>query len=210
MPEISIEEAVAQILEAVTADQVFPDPAYLSYYQLLKERIIYLDPIVDIDGLLIQKQLLMWNAEDKDVPPAERKPIKLIIMSYGGNIDCMWMLIDAIQMSVTPVYTYNIGVAHSAAGMIFMAGEKRYMTQNARLMIHEGSAEFKGDAGKILDASNDYKKILKRSSDYIIERTNIPKSTLSRKRSNDWELGAEECLKYNVCNYIITSFADVF
>lgn len=211
MPEqVTIAEAVERILAIVSEDNSFPDPGYVAYYQLLKDRIIYLEDGVGDNTVLLQKQITMWNAEDQGVPREERKPIRLVIMSYGGNLDFMWMLVDAILTSETPVYTYNIGVAHSAAALIFMSGEKRFMTPNARVLIHEGSAGFEGDAGKVLDASESYKKALKRMKDYILERTEVPKSTLNKKRSNDWELSAEECEKYKVCTAVTTDMKDLF
>lgn len=210
MPEqISITEALSEILAAVSGDPHFPDPDFLAYHQLLKERVIYIETPVDECMLRIHKQILMWNAEDAGIPAEDRKPIRLVIMSYGGLGDYMWMVIDAIKSSVTPVYTYNIGVAHSSAALIFMAGKKRFMTPNATMIIHEGSAGFEGDAGKVLDASESYKKTLKKMKDYIVEQTEIPKATLSRKKANDWELTAEDCLKFKVCDKVIDSIDEL-
>lgn len=210
MPEeLSITEALSQILAAVSGDQYLPDPDYLTYYQLLKNRIVYLDTYVDVSLLLLHKQILLWNTEDEGVALEDRKPIRIVIMSYGGNLDYMWMMIDTVRMSITPVYTYNIGTAHSAASLIFMAGSKRFMTPNARLMIHEGSAGFEGDAQKMIDMSEAYKKVLKRMKDFILERTEVPKTTLNKKRSNDWELNAEECLNYKICTHIVDSISDI-
>ena len=210
MPEeISITEALSQILSAVSGDSYFPDPDYLAYHQLLRDRVIYIEMPIDEPMLRIHKQILMWNAEDKGVPVEQRKPIRIIIMSYGGSADYMWMIVDAIRASKTPIYTYNIGAAHSSAGLIFMAGHKRFMTPNATMIIHEGSAGFEGDAGKVLDASESYKKVLKKMKDYILERTEIPKATLNRKKANDWELNADDCLKFKVCDGIIESVDDI-
>ena len=211
MPEqITITEALSEILAAVSGDNSFPDPDYLAYHQLLKDRIIYLETPVDEPMLRIHKQILMWNEEDKGVPVDHRKPIRIVIMSYGGAADYMWMIIDAIRSSKTPVFTYNIGVAHSSAGLIFMAGHKRFMTPSATMIIHEGSAGFEGDAGKVLDASESYKKVLKKMKDYILERTEIPKATLNRKKASDWELNAEECMKFKVCDAIVESIDTIF
>lgn len=210
MPEeISITEALSQILSAVSGDSYFPDPDYLAYHQLLRDRVIYIEMPIDEPMLRIHKQILMWNAEDKGIPPEARKPIRIVIMSYGGSADYMWMIVDAIRGSKTPVYTYNIGAAHSSAGLIFMAGHQRFMTPNATMIIHEGSAGFEGDAGKVLDASESYKKVLKKMKDYILERTEIPKATLNRKKANDWELNADDCLKFKVCDKIIKSIDDI-
>ena len=210
MPEqISLTDALSEILASLSADPNFPDPDYLAYHQLLKDRIIYLETEVNESMLRLHKQIMLWNAEDAGKPVEERKPIRIVIMSYGGIGDFMWMLVDAIQMSKTPVYTYNIGVAHSSAGLIFMAGQKRFMTPNATMIIHEGSAGFEGDAGKVLDASESYKKVLKKMKDYILAKTDIPKATLSRKKANDWELNAEDCLKFKVCDEIIDSIDSI-
>lgn len=210
MPEqISLTDALSEILASLSADPNFPDPDYLAYHQLLKDRIIYLETEVNESMLRLHKQIMLWNAEDAGKPVEERKPIRIVIMSYGGIGDFMWMLVDAIQMSKTPVYTYNIGVAHSSAGLIFMAGQKRFMTPNATMIIHEGSAGFEGDAGKVLDASESYKKVLKKMKDYILAKTDIPKATLNRKKANDWELNAEDCLKFKVCDEIIDSIDSI-
>lgn len=210
MPEVlSITEALSEILAAVSEDHSFPDPDYLAYHQLLKDRIVYLETDVGEPMLRLHKQILLWNKEDAGIPKEQRKPIRIVIMSYGGSSDFMWMIVDAIKASKTPVYTYNIGSAHSSAGLIFMSGEKRFMTKNATLVIHEGSAEFDGDAVKVMDASESYKKMLKQMKDYIVEQTEIPKATLARKKSNDWELNAEECLKYKVCDKIIDSLDEI-
>ena len=97
--------------------------------------------------MAIVRMILRWNMEDAGTPPESRKPIWLYIESIGGNAIYMWTLIDAIFASVTPVYTVNMGLAASAAGLIFMAGSKRFMMPRAKVMIHEGSASFEGDAG---------------------------------------------------------------
>ena len=92
-----------------------PDPAEVTYYVLEKERKLYLDYDVDDNSLNIQKMILRWNMEDRGKPVEERKPIWLYILSPGGAIAHMWAICDAINLSKTPVYTVNVGVAASAA-----------------------------------------------------------------------------------------------
>jgi len=90
----------------------------------------------------------------------------------------MWALIDAIETSATPVYTYNLSVCGSAAALIFMAGHRRFMSKRAKVIVHEGSASLAGDAVKVMDASDSYRRELKRMKEYILERTNISKAQL--------------------------------
>lgn len=193
----------------VIPDQVLPEPDIISYYVLEKERIIYLDFDIAADTLAIHRMILRWNLEDKGKPVAERKPIRILIMSYGGNVDNMWLLIDVINASKTPIHTINCGVAASAAASIFIAGHTRSMMPNAKVVIHEGSAQFAGDAVKVMDASESYKKELKRMKDFILDNTEIGKTALYKKRNNDWELDAQFCLENKVCDSIIYSLEEV-
>ena len=80
---------------------------------------------------------LMWDIlyliredkeQDKKILCYNREPIKLYINSYGGSIDDMWGLIDIILASKTPIYTYCLGYAQSAAFNIFLAGHKKILS----------------------------------------------------------------------------------
>ena len=188
---------------------VLPDPDLISYYKLEKERKLYLDSDVDENMLAIHRMILRWNMEDHGKPVEERKPIWIYIMSYGGDLDYMCMLLNAIETSVTPVYTVNIGVAHSAASLLFISGKKRFMGKYSKLLIHEGSAAVSGDAIKVQDQADNYKKVLKWMKTYILEHTKIPRNQLMKRRANDWELDSEFCLKNGVCDYLIESLEDI-
>lgn len=153
---------------------VLPAPDDISYYVLEQDRKIYLDYDVDKNIMSLQRMILRWNIEDKDVPVGERTPIHIYIMSYGGDMDYMWSIVDTIETSKTPIYTVNVGTAASAASVIFMAGHKRFMLPRSRVIIHEGSAQMSGDSTKVLDASESYKKAIKRMKQYIMSRTQIP------------------------------------
>ena len=203
-----IQSIVEKTIEAIPA-QTLPNPDEVSYYVLERERRIHLDFDVDPNVMAVYRMILRWNMEDHGVEPKDRKPIWLYIMSYGGNMDYMWTLVDAIRMSRTPVYTVNVGVAASAASLIFLAGHRRYMFPNGKVVIHEGSAQLSGDAVKVMDASDSYKKELKRMKDFILDVTRIPRAQLNKKRNNDWELDAAFCLENGVCDRVIESLDEV-
>ncbi len=81
------------------------------------------------------------NYEDDEKEEKEknfkRDPIRIYFNSFGGSVYDMWLLVDTILASKTPVYTYCTGYAMSAAFMIFIAGHKRYMSLHATLMYHQ-------------------------------------------------------------------------
>lgn len=203
---------VNQLVEELTCEQgnyKLPDPNMLSFYYFADRRKIWID--LEIDGSIVEfeRMILRWNLEDRDVPQEERKPIWVYLMNYGGDADMMWSMVDIIHLSKTPVYTVNLGNCSSAAAIIFIAGHKRFMLPGAKVMIHEGSAGFEGDATKVLDNAAAYKAMLARMNKYILDKTEIPARLLNRKRSNDWEIGADDCLKYKICDIIPASLDEI-
>ena len=186
-----------------------PDSDEVSRWDLESQRKIWLDDDIGYNMMEIQRLIIRWNKEDKLRSLQDRVPIRIYIMSYGGDLDFMWSLIDTITLSKTPIYTINVGVAASAAALIFLAGHQRFMMPTSRMIVHEGSAQLAGDAIKVMDQSESYKKQLKQMKDYILERTEIPRAQLMKKRSNDWELDAEFCLENKACDVIVNSLDEI-
>lgn len=197
------------ILSDNVGNYQLPDPELVSYYTLEKERKIWLDGEVDINMLEYERLILRWNIEDSGKPANERKPIWLYLMNYGGDADMMWSFIDTIESSVTPVYTVNMGVCASAAGIIFLSGHKRFMLPRGRVVIHEGSASLSGDSTKVFDAADSYKSSLKAMKEHILKKTNIPAKLLNKKRNNDWELDSAFCLEHGVCDIIVKTMDEI-
>lgn len=210
----SLKDQIWQIcddLEAELAlpDRVLPDPGLLNYYLFNQARKVLIEEEVDAYETVIPQRIILWNIEDAGKPIAERKPITIYIMSPGGSLDSMWAIIDAIMTSTTPVRTVNLGMADSAAALVFLSGAERLMMPNAKVMLHEGSARMSGDANKVLDSAENYAKDIKRMSDYVLERTEIPKNVMSRHRKDDWYIDSETCLKYRICTAIVESVDDI-
>lgn len=198
-----------ELMELELPDERLPNPDLISYYVLEKERKVYLDISVGPDNLMLQRLILRWNMEDRGVEVKDRKPITLYVMSYGGDLDYMWTIVDTIKLSKTPVITVNMGVAASAASLIFIAGHYRKMLPNSKVIIHEGSAQMAGDAVKVMDATDSYRKELKRMKDFILANTRIPPATLNRRKNNDWTIDATYCLDNGVCDEVVTSLDDI-
>jgi ATP-dependent Clp protease, protease subunit len=203
----NIPEATKMVVRQM--DLGLPIPDLVSYYVLENDRKLYLDNEVDGNALNIQRMILRWNMEDVGLPTEERKPIHLYIFSPGGEVDTMWSLIDTMEASETPIYTVNMGVAASAAGLIFMAGSKRYMLSRSRVVIHEGSARMAGDAVKVMDAGESYKKMLRQMKEYILKRTRISAAVLNKQKCHDWELDAKYCLEHGVCDAVVQRLSEI-
>ena len=213
-----MEELLSTIIPPVAAavietlgGQSLPDPDSVSYYALETERKIYLDEDICERTMEVQRMLMRWNMEDAKTNKTKEtaKPIWIYIMSYGGDLDFMWSLIDTIEASIAPVYTVNLGIAGSAASLIFVSGAKRFMMKNAKVVVHEGSAELKGDAIKVQDAADSYKVELKRMKDFILNHTNIPRAQLMKKRANDWTLDSAYCIEHGVCDKVVEDMREI-
>ena len=111
-------------------------------YTNIEKRLYFLSDDVDNSSIgqltwSILYQIAEDNEKDKKEKDYKREPIKLYINSYGGAVYDMWGLIDVIQNSKTPVYTYCTGYAMSAAFKIFLAGHKRYCYKHSTFMYHQ-------------------------------------------------------------------------
>lgn len=99
----------------------------------------------------IVKFILDCNREDKELPVAERKPIKIYINSPGGDLNEGFPLISAIELSKTPVYTINIGQWSSMSFYIGITGHKRFSLPYMTFLLHDGSSGAFGSANKVQD-----------------------------------------------------------
>lgn len=101
----------------------------------------------------IVKFIMECNKKDCDIPIDERKPIRLYINSPGGDVYEGFALVDAIKLSKTPVYTYNIGCCCSMAFYIVISGHKghRFSLPSATFLMHDGSSGAWGSTSKVQD-----------------------------------------------------------
>lgn len=87
-----------------------PDPTLLQFYKNYDDRIIWIDDEITTMTLEYAKMIMQWNSEDKknNIPAEERKPIKVIFFSPGGDLEVNNCLVDTIQLSQTKVIGINV------------------------------------------------------------------------------------------------------
>lgn len=186
-----------------------PSPELLTYYQNLEDRIIWIDYGVDESVLEVSKLIMNFNKLDKDIPVEERKPIKLLIYSYGGDGQACFSLLDVIELSKTPVYTVNMGVAMSAGLLILLAGHKRFCLKNSTALAHSGSGGACGTYEQTEAQMKDYQRFVQTMRDYILERTNIDTKTFNKYKNKEWYLYSEEQVKYHVVDKIVDNIEEL-
>lgn len=183
-----------------------PNPQLLDAYTDRKNRLILIDYDID-DGLLheVGRQILEYNREDKGKPVNERTPIVILINSGGGCLDSTYATIAIMETSKTPIVTVNMNCAYSAAGLILMAGHKRYCMPRSQVLIHSGSAQgIGGNFEDIQESTKSYKKMVEEMREFIVSKTKIDKTLMKKNQSRDWYLDTVQQTELGVVDEIIT------
>ncbi len=135
----------------------------------------------------------------------KRKPIKLRLESYGGEIYPGLGLSSLIESSKTPVYTYGVGSCMSITFLILISGHRRFAYKYSTLMNHQGSGFLFGTLKDIEENVKEYQRLEKICNKIILEKTNITQEKLDKiyKRKKDFYFTAQEALKLGVIDEII-------
>ena len=207
-----LDEIIGELNLAPEAGIQLADPSLVSFYKDYKERVLWIDKSIDERLFAEIRTIIQWNRDDeKDkIPVSKRKPIWLIIHSYGGDLEQSLMFCDLLISSRIPIITVAMGVAMSCGFLIFLAGSKKYAFKHSSLLAHSGSAGFHGTAEQIEEAQKNYKKQLSQMKEYILSRTEIPEKVFNKNKSKDWYLTAEELTEFKVVDKLIEDFGDIF
>ena len=177
-------------------------------YNACANRHLYLGDIDSEIGSMIESFIRFYNQEDDEanIPVEERTPIKIFINSGGGDLMATFMMVDAIRLSKTPVWTINISCAYSGGFFTFLAGHKRIAYPRSTFLYHEGSTMNSGDAGKFRNFAEFYDKLLDMLKDITLNFSNITEELYKEHKKDDWWLTAKEALELGVCDEISEEF----
>lgn len=169
-------------------------------------REAYIGGVDDTMSDNIEAIIRFWNRVDNElgIPVEQREPIKLFIDSYGGELVAAYTVINAIELSETPVWTINIGAAYSAGFFIYIAGHKRFAYPLSSFLYHEGSCQMGGDAHKFRNQADFYKKQLDQLKKHTLKYTSLTEEDYDRILKDDYWLTAEEAVNKGVVDQIVT------
>ena len=170
------------------------------YSRLLRERIVFLgQPVEDDIANLITAQLLFLEAEDPD------RDISLYINSPGGSAYAGMAIYDAMQYVRPDVQTICTGMGMSAAAMILCGGAtgKRYALPNAKVMIHQGSAGYRGTPADIQIAAEEILKTTRRMAEIISCHTGQPVEQVMKDIDRDRFMTPEEAVAYGIVDAVM-------
>jgi ATP-dependent Clp protease protease subunit len=171
------------------------------YSRLLRERIVFLGrEVTDDVANVIAAQLLFLEAESPD------DDIFLYVNSPGGSAYAGMAIYDTMQYVRPDVQTVCVGMAMSAAAMVICGGAagKRFALPNAKLMIHQGSAGFRGTPADIEIHAREVLEMTRRMAEIVSRHTGNPLEQVMRDIDRDRFMGPEEAVDYGLIDAIMS------
>lgn len=176
--------------------------AYDIYSRLLKERIIFITgAIEDYGASLITAQLLFLEAENP------KKEVHMYINSPGGVVSSGLAIYDTMQYIRPKIHTLCIGQAASAASLLLCAGQagNRFALPNARLLVHQPSASYYGQAADIARHAQEIVKLKHRLNQIYAKHTGQTVEAIEKALDRDTYMTAEEGKAFGLIDQVLAS-----
>jgi ATP-dependent Clp protease, protease subunit len=174
--------------------------AYDIYSRLLKERIIFITgPVEDGMASVVVAQLLFLEAENP------KKEISMYINSPGGVVTSGLAMYDTMQFIRPPVSTLCTGQAASMGSLLLAAGHKdmRFALPNARIMVHQPSGGFQGQASDIMIHAQEILNVRKRLNEIYVKHTGQPLKKIEEALERDQFFTAESAKEFGLVDRVI-------
>ena len=174
--------------------------AYDIYSRLLKERIIFITgPVEDGMASVVVAQLLFLEAENP------KKEISMYINSPGGVVTSGLAMYDTMQFIRPPVSTLCTGQAASMGSLLLTAGQKdmRFALPNARIMVHQPSGGFQGQASDIMIHAQEILNVRKRLNEIYVKHTGQPLKKIEEALERDQFFTADGAKEFGLVDRVI-------
>ena len=197
-------ERYMQLVPMVVEQTNRGERAYDIFSRLLKERVIFVTgPVEDHMATLITAQLLFLESENP------KKEISMYINSPGGVVTAGLAIYDTMQFIRPPVSTLCIGLAASMGSLLLTAGAKgmRFALPNARILVHQPSGGFQGQASDIERHAEDIIKMKRRLNEIYVKHTGQGMETIERTLDRDYFMTASEAKDFGLIDKVLTDRA---
>ena len=174
--------------------------AFDIYSRLLRERIIFLPGAIDDEmANIIVAQLLHLEADDPD------KDIAIYVNSPGGSVYAGLAIYDTMQFVKPDVQTICVGIAMSMGAVILAGGTKgkRMSLPNSRILIHQPSGGFQGQAADIQIHAEEILNIRRRLDEIFAEHTGQPVEQVNKDMDRDRYMKPDEAVEYGLIDRVI-------
>jgi ATP-dependent Clp protease protease subunit len=173
--------------------------AYDIFSRLLKERIVFITGGIDDSvATLVVAQLLYLEADNP------KKEVSMYINSPGGVVTAGLAIYDTMQFIRPKVSTLCVGQAASMGSLLLAAGDTglRFALPNARIMVHQPSGGFQGQASDILRHAEDIMKIKRRLNEIYVKHTGRDYDTIENTLDRDHFMSADEAKAFGIVDNV--------
>ena len=180
--------------------------AYDIYSRLLKERVIFIvGPVEDYMANLVVAQLLFLESENPE------KDVALYINSPGGSVSAGLAIYDTMQFIRPDVSSICIGQAASMGAVLLAGGTKgkRYALPHSRIMIHQPSAGFQGQASDIDIHAREVLETRERINRILAKHTGQPIEKIKVDSDRDNFMGGESAVQYGLIDHVLATRGDL-
>lgn len=201
MPDV-MDTYMSTLVPMVVEQTSRGERAYDIYSRLLKERVIFVTgPIEDYMASLITAQLLFLEAENP------KKEISMYINSPGGVVTAGMAIYDTMQYIRPPVSTLCIGQAASMGSLLLAAGEKdmRFALPNARIMVHQPSGGFQGQASDIERHAQEILDMRARLNKIYVNHTGQTLRKIEDALERDTFMTADQAKDFGLIDKVVTA-----
>ncbi len=174
--------------------------AYDIFSLLLKERIVFVTgPIEDQVAALITAQLLYLESDNP------KKEISMYINSPGGIVTSGMAIYDTMQFIRPPIATLCIGQAASMGSLLMAGGEQgmRFALPHSRIMLHQPSGGFQGQASDIERHAEDIVKLKRRLNEIYVRHTGQSYDVIERTLDRDYFMSAEDAVEFGLVDQVL-------
>ena len=195
-----IEEQMNNLIPMVVEQSNRGERAYDIYSRLLKERIVFVTgPIEDYMASVITAQLLYLEAENP------KKEISMYINSPGGVVSSGLAIYDTMQYIKPEVSTLCIGQAASMGSLLLAAGEKnkRFALPNSRIMVHQPSGGFQGQASDIERHAKEIISLRSRLNEIYVNHTGKDLKTIESALDRDTFMTSDDAKKFGLIDKVV-------
>ena len=195
-----VDTYMQQLVPMVVEQTNRGERAYDIYSRLLKERIIFITgPIEDHVATLVVAQLLFLEAENP------KKEVSMYINSPGGVVTSGLAIYDTMQFVRPDVSTLCIGQAASMGSLLLAAGRKgmRFALPNSRIMLHQPSGGFQGQATDIMLHAQEILNLKKRLNEIYVKHTGQPLKKIEDALERDYFLTGEMAVEWGIVDRVI-------
>jgi ATP-dependent Clp protease protease subunit len=191
---------VGNLIPMVVEQSKRGERAYDIYSRLLKERIIFVTgPVEDYMASVIIAQLLFLEAENP------KKEVSMYINSPGGVVSSGLAIYDTMQYIKPEVSTLCIGQAASMGSLLLAAGApgKRFSLPNARIMVHQPSGGFQGQASDIERHAQEILSLRSRLNDIYVKHTGQNLKTIEKALDRDTFMTSNDAMKFGLIDKVV-------